>query len=57
VQQLAKAGYLNPDTLRERYYKELRPNLLTHESRHDLTMKLWLEPTGRKRCLPTSVIG
>lgn len=43
VQQLARAGYLNPDVLRERYYSELRRNLLAHEARHDLTLRLWLE--------------
>jgi hypothetical protein len=43
VQQLARSGYLNPGILRERYYRELRPNLLAHEARHDLTLKLWLE--------------
>jgi hypothetical protein len=43
VQQLARAGHLSPETLKERYYRELRPNLLAHEARHDLTLKLWLE--------------
>jgi hypothetical protein len=43
VQQLARAGFLNPETLQERYHRELRPNLLAHETRHDLTLKLWLE--------------
>ena len=43
VQQLARAGYLKHDILRERYYNELRPNLLAHEARHDLTLQLWLE--------------
>jgi len=43
VQALARAGYLNPDVLTARYYKELRPNLPAHEDRHDLTLKLWLE--------------
>ncbi len=43
VQQLASAGYIKPETLKERYYKELRPNLLAHEARHDLTLKLWLD--------------
>jgi hypothetical protein len=33
---------LNRETLRDRYYKELRPNLLAHEARHDLTLELWL---------------
>jgi hypothetical protein len=43
IQQLARAGHLNPEILRERYYREVRPNLLAHETRHDLTLKLWLE--------------
>ena len=43
VQQLACAGHLRADILRERYYAELRPNLLAHEGRHDLTLRLWLE--------------
>lgn len=43
VQRLAQAGHLNADVLRERYYNELRPNLLAHEERHDLTLRLWLE--------------
>ncbi|MEP6716918.1 MAG: DUF6036 family nucleotidyltransferase, partial [Terriglobia bacterium] len=51
VQHLARAGHLNRETLRDRYYNELRPNLLGHESRHDLTLKLWLEswPTSASR--------
>jgi hypothetical protein len=43
VQQLARAGYLDPETLRKRYHREFRPNLLAHEDRHDLTLQLWLE--------------
>jgi hypothetical protein len=43
VQRLARAGYLKAVVLRERYYTELRPNLLAHEDRHDLTLRLWLE--------------
>jgi hypothetical protein len=43
VQALAQAGYLNPEILRERYYREVRPNLLAHEARHDLTLQMWLE--------------
>ena len=31
------------EVLKERYYNELRPNLLAHEDRHDLTLQLWLE--------------
>ena len=43
VQQLVRAGYLKPEILRERYYSELRSNLLAHQGRHDLTLRLWLE--------------
>jgi hypothetical protein len=43
VQQLARAGQLNPQILKERYYRELRPNLPAYEVRHDLTLRLWLE--------------
>jgi len=43
VQQLARAGYLKPEVLKERYYSELRPNLMAYETRHDLTLELWLE--------------
>jgi hypothetical protein len=39
---LAKAGRLDERILRARYAKEMRP-YLTNESRHDLTLKLWLE--------------
>ena len=42
VQQLARAGHIKADILKERYYSELRPNL-SNESRHDLTLELWLE--------------
>jgi hypothetical protein len=42
VQQLARAGHLRPEVLSERYYHELRP-LVTNESRHDLTLRLWLD--------------
>lgn len=43
VQHLARAGYLNRETLKNRYYKELRPNLPAHEERCDLTLQLWLD--------------
>lgn len=43
VRRLALGGYLKAETLRERYYSELRPNLVAHEARHDLTLQLWLE--------------
>jgi hypothetical protein len=43
VRQLAHAGHLKPEILKARYYNELRPYLLAHESRHDLTLQLWLD--------------
>lgn len=43
VQRLARAGHLKPDVLRERYEKELRPNLLSREEWHDQTLRLWIE--------------
>jgi hypothetical protein len=43
VQQLARAGHLRSEVLKERYYSEVRPNLISHEGRHDLTLRLWLE--------------
>jgi hypothetical protein len=42
VKFLARAGHLDPEILRERYQRELRPNL-SNEARHDLTLKLWLD--------------
>jgi hypothetical protein len=43
VQQLVRSGHLTPEALRERHYKELRPNLAAHQARHDLTLQLWFE--------------
>ena len=39
---LAKAGMLDAGILKQRYELELRPNL-ANQTRHDLTLKLWLE--------------
>jgi len=39
---LFKSQKLDSQLLRERYEKELRPNL-ANEARHDLTLKLWIE--------------
>lgn len=39
---LFKTQHLDSQTLRERYEEELKPNLM-NESRHDLTLKLWIE--------------
>jgi len=42
VHQLARAGHIKRDVLQDRYYSELRPHL-ANETRHDLTLELWLE--------------
>ena len=42
VKFLAAGNRLNPRTLEERYYREVRPHLV-NEARHDLTLRLWLE--------------
>lgn len=43
VQALARAGQLDPRTLRDRYVKEFRPNLASGVEKHDLTLELWIE--------------
>lgn len=43
IRQLARAGHLRPEILYERYYKEVRPNLLSREDQHDATLRMWLE--------------
>jgi len=43
IEDLARAGKLDPETLRARYVREFRPNLLAHAERQDLTMDLWIE--------------
>jgi hypothetical protein len=42
VEYLVHKLKLDPNVLRERYEREQRPNL-SNESRHDLTLELWLE--------------
>ncbi len=39
---MSQAGLLDAEILRQRYEQEMRP-YLTATSRHDLTLKLWLE--------------
>lgn len=41
--RLARAGYIDPKVLKDRYYEELRPYLLSRLSWHDKTLELWLE--------------
>jgi hypothetical protein len=43
VVRLARAGYLKPQVLNERYVQELRPYLLSYIPWHDKTLDLWIE--------------
>ena len=43
VLRLAGAGYIDPQVLKDRYYEELRPYLLSKVPWHDKTLELWLE--------------
>lgn len=43
VLRLAQAGLLDPHVLKERYYAELRPYLLSKLPWHDKTLELWLQ--------------
>jgi hypothetical protein len=42
VEYLAKTVPLDPKILRDRYEKELRPNLMARESWHDGTLEMWI---------------
>jgi hypothetical protein len=42
VEFLVRRGVLDPAVLRERYEKELRPNIF-NQQKHDTTLKLWLD--------------
>ena len=42
IQHLVRAGHLDRDILRRRYYEELRP-YLANVDWHDQTLQLWLE--------------
>lgn len=43
VLRLARAGLLDPHILKDRYYAELRPYLLSKLPWHDKTLELWLQ--------------
>jgi hypothetical protein len=43
VLRLARAGLVDAQALRTRYFEEVRPYLLSRESWHDQTLELWLE--------------
>jgi hypothetical protein len=41
--RLARAGFIDRQVLKDRYFEELRPYLLSRLSWHDKTLELWLE--------------
>jgi hypothetical protein len=41
--RLTRAGHIDPQNLKERYYAELRPYLLSKHTWHDKTLELWLQ--------------
>jgi hypothetical protein len=41
--RLVRAGYIDRQVLKDLYYAELRPCLLSRISWHDKTLDLWLE--------------
>lgn len=41
--RLARAGLVDLETFKARYFEELRPYLLTRQEWHDKTVELWLE--------------
>jgi hypothetical protein len=41
--RLTRAGYIDREVLKRRYYEELRPYLLSKVPWHDKTLELWLE--------------
>jgi hypothetical protein len=43
VLRLARAGFVNPETLKARYYEEVRPYLLSKHEWHDETLNLWIQ--------------
>lgn len=43
VLRLARAGFVDAQALKARYFEEVRPYLLGRESWHDQTLDLWLE--------------
>lgn len=48
---LAGAGLIHAETLRDRYQREFRPNLVSNVEKHDLTIELWIEmcwPSDRR---------
>lgn len=43
VDFLARAGLLEAETLRGRYFQKFRPVVIGRQSSHDQTLQLWLE--------------
>ncbi len=42
VEHLARSGYLNAATLRQRYRDEMRPYVIGRNSWHDQTLEMWI---------------
>jgi len=53
VADLVRTQGLKSEILRERYEKELRPDLV-NEAHHDITLKLWIEAYFEPETLPSS---
>lgn len=49
VKHLARAANFDLEVLENRYRKELRPLLAGPESRHDLTLELWIDAIREER--------
>lgn len=43
VEHLARSGYLQAATLRQRYVEEMQPYVVGRESWHDQTLEMWIE--------------
>lgn len=54
VKHLARAANFDLDVLADRYRTELRPFLAGPESRHDLTLQLWIEAIKEDRAQGTA---
>ncbi len=52
VQALARGSFINEAALRERYATEYRPNLVSGQEKHDLTLELWVD-----MCWPKDPMG
>jgi hypothetical protein len=53
---LARAGYLDPRVLKERYLEEMRPYLPSKAEWHDKTLDLWLTMAWPAIGVPSSAM-